>query len=385
MLTFDKFSGINNVLPTQRLKPGELRTAMNVDIGLDNEISRRSGYSVVNEDCYKNLHQGDGFMLATTNGDLKAIGGNTLYQSLGVDRVWYCNLPNGKTIFSNGLIHGVTDGVTASDYGIPIPDSLGAATDVVGSLFAGDYQYQLTYVRLSDGLEGGPLYSNPFPVASGGIALYGLPAMDGYGINVYITSHNAGQGYYAGSTLTGDFSYTSINAALVLPCRTDYLSPPPVGILHTFWRGRVLLAEGDTLWASRTHQHELFDKKKDFKRFGSRITLIQPVDDGIYVGTDDELFFLSGTEFDKLQQIRVMRGAVVLGSGISVPGKLLKMGDGVGSGQAMVCIADRVLVSGFSGGQAMRITEGRYVTTATEVTATFRMVGDIPQYLAIPQ
>ena len=53
--------------------------------------------------------------------------------------------------------------------------------------------------------------------------------------------------------------------------------------------------------------------------------------------------------------VRVMRGRVVLGSGVSVPGKSIKL------------------------------TEGKYVTSATEVAATFREINGVPQYLAIPQ
>ena len=382
MLTFDKFTGINNVIPTERLKQTELVTAMNVDIGLDGEVRRRAGYSVVDPTCHKNLWQADGFMLATASGDLKKVGGSVLYPSLGVDRVWYCNLPDGRTTFSNGLIHGVTDGVTATEWGVPVPPSLGAATPISGDLFPGDYQYQLTYVRLSDGLEGGPLYSNPFPVPDGGIFLSGLPVEDGYKINVYLTSHNAGEGFLAGSTTNGVFSYIGTNDALTLPCRTDYLEPAPVGTVTAFWRGRVLIADGNTLWTSRTHQYELFDLRRDFKRFPSAITMIQPVDDGLYVGTVDMLYFLSGIEFDKLQQVQVLRGAVVLGSGVSVHGKWIKVGDGVGSGEAMICIVDGYLVAGFGGGQVVKMTEGRYRTTATEVWATFRVIDGIPQYVA---
>ena len=382
MLTFDKFTGINNVLPTERLKQTELVTAMNVDIGLDGEVRRRTGYSVVDPTCHKNLWQADGFMLATSNGDLKKVGGGTLYPSLGVDRVWYCNLPDGRTTFSNGSIHGITDGATATTWGVPVPGDLGSATVIPGALFPGDYQYQLTYVRLADGLESGPLYSNPFPVPDGGIFLSGLPALAGHKINVYLTSHNAGEGFLAGSTTGSSFSYIGKNDALTLPCRTDYLSPAPVGTVTAFWRGRVLVADGNTLWASRTHQYELFDLRRDFKQFPSAITLIQPVDDGLYVGTEDMLFFLSGVEFDKLQQVQVLRGRAVLGSGVSVPGKWIKLGDGAGAGAAMICIVDGYLVAGFGGGQAVKLTEGRYRTDAAEVWATFRVVNGVPQYVA---
>lgn len=383
MLTFDKFTGINNVLPTERLKPTELVTAMNVNFGLDGEASRREGYSVVDPTCHKNLHQGEGFMLATCNGDLKAVGGATLYPSLGVTRVWYCNLPDGRTTFSNGLINGITDGTTTTGWGIPVPTSIGTVTPISGDLYPGDYQYQLTYVRLSDGLEGGPAYSNPIALPDGGFYVSGLPTRAGYKINVYLTSHDSDNGYLAGSTTGTTFSYIGANDHLTLPCRTEFIEPAPAGTVTAFWRGRVLVADGQTLWASKPHLWEYFDKRRDFKQFPAQITMIQPVDDGVYIGTTEMLYFLSGTEFDKLQQVQVLRGTVVLGSGVVVPGKKIKVGDGVGSGSAMICIADKQLVAGFSGGQVARLTEGRYQTDVTEVWATFREVAGVPQYVAV--
>lgn len=385
MLTFANFTGINNVLPTERLKPTELAVAMNVDLGLDGEVSRRDGYTVVDPTCHKNLHQGEGFMLATCNGDLKTVGGATLYSSLGVDRVWYCNLPDGRTTFSNGLINGITDGLTATGWGVPLPASLGSLTSVPGDLFPGDYQYMLTYVRLSDGLEGGPLYSNPIPVPDGGIFLSGLPTLAGYKINVYLTGHNGDEGYLAGSTITGLFSFIGKNDTLALPCRTGNLYPAPVGTLTAFWRGRVLVASGSVLYASRTNQWELFDLRRDFKQFAKPITLVQPVDTGVYVGTEDELVFLAGVEFDKLQLTHALPGYVALGSGVSVPGKYIKLGDGVGEGTAMICLVDGWLVAGFDGGSIFKLTEGRYRATPTQVAATFRVTNDVPQYLAVPQ
>lgn len=390
MITFEKFAGINNVVPSHRLKQTELTVATNVDVGLTGEVSRRAGYSVASATNHKNLWQGEGFMLATVNdNNLQAftVGGTytTVSAALGPDRVWYCNLPDGRTTFSNGLINGITDGTTTTGWGVPVPDSLGALTDVAGQLFPGDYQYQLTYVRLSDGLEGGPLFSNPLPVALGGIVLMGLPALDGYKINVYITAANGDDGFLAGSTTNGIFSYTGKNDALILPCRTAYLQGAPVGTVTAFWRGRVLLASGSVLYASRPHQWELFDLRRDFKQFGAPITLIQPVDGGIFVGTTEELCFLAGDQFDKLTYTRKVEGRTVLGSGVPVRGELVQQREGAGMGSAMVCIADGVITAGFSDGQIVRLSEGRYRTSVTEVAATFRMVGRTPQYLAVPQ
>lgn len=393
MLTFEKFIGINNVIPSSRLmydgesKTADLAEAVNVDIGLTGEIRRRAGYSELIGSCHKNLHQGKGFVLATVDGgdliSMDGAGGNRtlLYSSLGVSRVWYCNLPDGRTAFSNGLIRGITDGSTVTTFGVPIPSGLGALTPVSGDLFPGDYRYQLTYVRLADGLEGGPAYSDPVAVPDGGIVLTGLPELLGHKINVYLTSHNGEHAFLAGSTMNGAFSFTGKNDKLILPCRTDFMYPAPAGSILAFYGARVLIAVGPVLYASRPNGWELFDIRRDFKQFTDDITLIQPVDDGVYVGTTTELAFLSGTEFDKLTYRQVAAGRVVLGSGVSVRGELVQ----AGQGSAMVCIADGVLCAGFNSGNVSRMTEGRYATDVTEVAATFRMVDRIPQYIAIPQ
>ncbi len=387
MLTFEKFTGINNVQPGHRLKPTELAVATNVDVGLDGELRRRQGYTQVSEVCHKNVHQAAGYLLATCNGDLVRTDGTTqtvLQESLGSDRVWYCNLPDGRTTFSNGLIHGITDGVTATAWGIPLPVSVGAATPVAGELTPGEYRWAITYVRLSDGLEGGASYSPAVDLPNGGLLLMGLPEEPEHAINVYLSNGEAF--FYAGRAMGGSFSYLGKNDALVLPLRTDHLYPMPVGTVTAFWRGRVLVASGSVLFASLPHQWEHCDLRRDFKQFSAPMTLIQPVDDGVYVGTEEELVFLSGDQFDKLEYRRVVIGRTVLGSGVAVEAEYLRPREGGNyRGTAMICIADGGLVFGYNGGSIWRITEGVYRTGVTEVAATWRLQNGIPQYIAVPQ
>lgn len=389
MLKFENFSGINNVLPPERIADEALAAAVNIDVGLTGEVRRRAGFTLRADGCHKNVHQGDGFLLATRDGgEFVSIVGDTvtsLHPALGVSRVWYCNLPDGRTTFSNGLINGITDGAAITSFGVPAPESIGELTPVSGDLHPGDYQYQLTYVRLSDGLEGGPAYSNPIAIPGGGVLLTDLPALDGHKINVYLTGANGEHAYLAGSTTGDTFSYLGKNDALVLPCRTDQFRPAPIGTITAFWRGRVLVAQGGVLWASRTNAWESFDLRRDFKQFSAAITLVQPVDGGIFVGTAKELTFLSGTEFDKLSYTQVIDRPTVPGSGVAVRGELVRRGDGLGQGSAMLCIAGGGVVAGFSDGGISRMTEGEYATGVGEVAATFRMVDGIPQYIAVPQ
>lgn len=388
MLSFEKFSGINNVLPQSRMDDSALVSALDVDIGLTGEISRRGGYSQTSLMCHKNLHQSPLYLLATVESDLTAIYPNgdrlVVSESLGMDRVWYCDLPDGRTTFSNGLIHGITDGLTSKPWSVPVPESTGALSPSVGSLHAGQYAYYLTYVR-ADGLEGAAAFAAPVQVDSGGVYITGLPVMDGYTINVYLSGHNGEGAYFAGTTATGEFLFGGKNETLVLPCRTLGYSPAPIGTVTAFWRGRVLVAQGSTLWASLPHAPHLFDLRRDFKQMVGAITLIQPVDDGVYVGTDKDLYFLAGTQWDQLVLSAKNLGPVALGSGVTASGSDIKLGQGMGSDTAMLCIADGYVVAGFSSGQAYAMTNNVYRTTATEFCATFREVDGITQYMAVPQ
>ena len=389
MLKLEEWSGINNVQPQERLGTRDLTVATNVDFGLSGEVYRRGGYSVAAAGCHKNVWQARGFMLATVNGALVGIapGGaeTVLHAALGNARVWYCNLPDGRTAFSNGAICGLTDGTAATEWGLPVPDSMGAFTPTAGALDPGTYRYVLTYVRLTDGLEGGGEWSAPFEVDEGGILLMNLPQRTGYKINVYLTGANGDTAHFAGTTLTSSFSYLGKNDALVVPYATGRLDPAPAGRCLAFWRGRALVAQGKLLHASRPYQWELFDPLRDFKQFTADITLVQPVSDGIYVGTANELAFLDGTEFDKLTYRSRVDGAVVLGSGTAVRADKITVGEGRGKGDAMVCIADGVIVAGLEGGDVMRLSADRYATDATEVAATFREIDGVPQYIAVVQ
>lgn len=388
MLTFEGFQGINNVQPESRLKASDLLIASNVDIGLTGEISRRSGFTQISDQCHKNLHEAPGFMLATVDGVLTAIHQDgmrvALDSRLGPQRIWYCNLPDGRVTYSNGTVQGVTDGRGFEDRCVPVPGNSAAQGFCFGQLDSGQYRYCLTYLRLSDRLEGSASPAIEVFIDQGqGLQLDGLPALEGHAINVYLTGRDGEAMYLAGSTLTGSFAFAGSNAELVLPCRTVGAMPFPLGSITAYWRGRVLVAQGNVLWASRPSSLHLAEWR-DFKPMESEITAVVAVDTGIYVGTKRDLIFLGGETFDGLSYMSTKRGPVVLGSGIGAPGKRILFGEGTGAGSAMLCIAGGGVVAGFNGGQTECLTEGRFKTKALEVSAAFREVDGIPQYMAVP-
>lgn len=393
MTTFSAFKGINNVLPEAKMADADLAAATNVNIGMAGELSRRDGFTLGTQaGAHHNVFEAPaGFLLATLDGNLvsRAADGTytVLLDAMDNDRIWYAALPDGRVAFSNGLINGLVaaNGLSATEWGVPIPADDGATTDVVGELLPGTYQYQLTYVRLVDSQEGPPLYADPFTVTQGGVLFTGLPVLAGYGIRVYLSSVNGGDAFLLGMTTGASFSFTGPNKILTSPCLTNNLAPAPAGRLLATWRGRVLMALGDVLIASQMFRPELFDLRADYKRFPDVITLVQPVDGGIWVGTTKRLYFLAGSEFAGLSQSEKLPGAVLLGSGVSAPGELVSTGQGAGAGQAMLAIVGGVIVAGFGDGGLALLSESRYKAAgASEVWATFRKLGEIPQYMAVP-
>lgn len=391
MQTLQKFTGINNVLEPQELAATELTMASNVDIDAAGRARRRGGFSQLNAAKHANLWEAPGYTVATRGvaGDLVNVdSGAVLAAALGHSpRVWFAPLPGGRTAYSNGTGMGIVsaDGSAAAAWGIPLPAGVGVATDTAGSLFPGDYRYAVTHQRLADGLEGGPAYAGGVvTVASGGVAFTGLPVLAGHRVNVYLTSHNGGDRWFAGSTTGSTFTFAGANNQLVRPCRTEkMLAPPPGAKILAFWRGRMLCAVGNALFASRLHSWHLFDLRKDFKQFSATITLVHPTDGGVWVGTEKELVFLAGDTWDALQHSVKGQGPVVLGSGAAVPGEYLTLGAaGRARGNCMVCIAGGSLVAGTPDGALTPLSAERYRTDAVEVSATFRLVDGTPQYVA---
>lgn len=387
-MKFTKYSGINNVLASERLDGKALTAARNIDFDLTGAAWRRQGYTLSSPSCHRNLWQGRGFLLATTDGDgLVAVQGVTrtvVHPTLGPERVWYTNLPTGATVFSNGLVAGMTSGGPAEDLGVKPPQGSGAFMSIPGALFPGKYQWHLTHTRTSDGLESGTTFGGSADVSEGGLLLTGLPAREGHTTNVYLTGADGDMPLFAGVAAGPAFSFVGQNSAPTLPCRTAQLVPLPVGTLSGFWRGRVLMAAGRFLAASRPNQYGLHDPRRDVKQFSAPITMIQPVAGGIFVGTEAELAFLRGPDFDSLTYTLITEGRVALGSGVRVPGQKLRKGDGVADGDAMLCIAAGSIVAGFEDGSTDFITDGRYHTDVQEVHATYREVRGVPQYVAVP-
>ncbi len=398
-MKIERFAGLDNQntgVSEESLKPGDLIEATNCFVDNDGWIARRSGFTMASSGSYTSLWKGSTLQLAVVGGDLVKVGGGTLHASVGTARMWFEELPDGRVIYSNGTAMGVVNaaGTSRTAWGVPVPAGVGSGANAAGSLPPGTYRWCVTHRRTADGLEGGPAYSGTLAVTLGGMARTGLRTLADHTLNVYITTANGSEHFYAGNTATSSFTLSS-GASRVRRCMTHYCKAPLAsGIMPKFWRGRMLLAVGDTLYATKARTLHLFNVKEDARRFAGTITMVQPVESGIWIGTTEALYFLGpSTQFDKLAMVRQIDGPVLLGSGVSVRGgALLRMGANgpstAGDGNdGALCIANRTITALYSDGTCNAITDQRYLVSSSiaSVAAAVLEDGPLSQYVAIPQ
>jgi hypothetical protein len=297
---FGSPAGINTVdgPKSERFQPGGetkpfLTRAENVDLDRTGGLRTRAGYTKLR--ALTDGHSGWAGSVA-----LYADGGS-LYQfnpngtdtllTTGMDphaEISYAELPDGQVLWCNGSQHGRVAGGQNLVWGIEAQGrpALAATT---GNLPAGTYQVAVTTV---DGeLEGG--YSQAASITlteTSGIQV--TPANVVSDFNLYLSDTNGADLYYHSSNAT---TITDLAA-------TTYLSqhqgvyPPPAGHLVRVWGGYVLVAFENGLYVSEPGAPHRFRLATDFQAFGSRIVLVEPLPDGVYVALESGgTFWIEGT------------------------------------------------------------------------------------------
>ena len=157
--------------------------------------------------------------------------------------------------------------------------------------------------------------------------------------------------------------------------------PPPFLENLAYFSGRIWGSSGNTIYYSEPFQYENF-KHKNILRFTDDITMIAPVDDGMFVSTKKSISFLSGREPDKMNVVHsVGAGAIpgtlsygmVAGGGYQVSRKLSQI-------QAAIWNSSAGIVMGVQGGHILYLTEGQNDVFPKSMGATLvRTVGGIQQ------
>jgi hypothetical protein len=326
---YREFKGLANVLPPERMGFSYLSAALNVDIDDTGMIRRRPGYRKIYDGSPHSLWSDGRVCLFSEGGQMKEFlrpegqggpyGARTLCQGLTSGRrLAYLSL-NGTVYYSDGAVTGAIDtrgegGCVPRTWGMT-PPAAPELSPADGGLRPGRYAVALTYVRRggayspSGGQESGTSALSYIEITSGGInaSVTASDDPDVTGINLYMTTTSGQTLYLARRITTNQSASVSLRdePAPMLTAVTEGLRPPPAGHLITHYRGRIYTAAYDVLYYSEPFAYELFNMAGNWIPFNGMITLLAAAEDGIFIGTTDELFMLRGAAPDKFTLHRV--------------------------------------------------------------------------------
>lgn len=303
--------GVNNRQEDYALPPNTLRNAINVDIDSAGRVKRRVGYQKVFSGV--SLRGGyscpAGVFFVEAGSLMQLLDNNTSVAVLaGVtgDEFAY-EFFDGVLYFSDGTITSKVVAGVASAWGqqVPAAPTLGFTS---GSLPPGEYTVAITTID-SSGMESGA--SDPVQLvlaSTGGIRVGGfLPGVD---TRVYMTTPGGAVLFEAGATTAGVLFVTSAGYDDGHPATTQFMIPPPAGRIIREFNGRMYVAAGDVVWYTEPYSTDLVKRLSGFFQFTAPVTVVEPVEGGLWIVSDRAEFFRGTGPEDFKPETRLEYGAV---------------------------------------------------------------------------
>ncbi len=368
-----KFRGLNNVVSPERFgAAGYLDAADNVDIDDSGKVLTRLGVSLAQAGNYHSLWAEDDVCLVMSGNVLYRVAPDysltPLRTFLASRRMSYEKQQN-TVYFSNGVETGRLYQGRALEWGVRLPKNQPVAAPTVGGLPVGRYQYALVY-RRADGQESGANKAEVIELTDrGGIAFSQIEASTDPEVVdkcIYISGPN-GETLFRALVIPNmvtSASYTGDGYDFTTRLETQFDNPPPPGDIVENYNGVMYVVQGSTAWHSAPYQLERFCYRDRWLQFPGTVTLFASVNDGIYVGTAEKVWFLSGDKPGSFKSKVVFDyGAIPMAFTKTTLGALKSMEEaeeGAGSGTAVMWASSRGTCFGMEGGVAINMTERSY-------------------------
>ena len=363
-------AGINNVAEDAALQRGGdapqlyVRDAVNVDITETGLPQLRSGVRSVTTAAYRNLWQsplhGDVFgtlgnqwvrvdPTSWTHEALATIGEGDVSHEVLNNRVVVSG-PAGLFVFDGSSAQRLTFDSAAP----PMVAALGG-----GSLAAGTYGAAVAWLR--GDLESQTSEATFVEVGEGGLLRVAFPlCMDPSvtGVRLYLTRQDGGELARAGDyPANADPVDVPLLPELGRPAQFRHLSPMPAGAFLRYWRGRLLTVRLNVLRWSEAMGYHLHDERHGFLQMPQRITFIEPVEGGIWIGQVDHVAFLEGATPEGFSVRRLASRAPVPRSSIRAPAEAVGAA-AEGGREVAVWLAENGYVLGTASGTMIEFQAG---------------------------
>ena len=192
------------------------------------------------------------------------------------------------------------------------------------------------------------------------------------GVNIYATSVGGTDMQLAGTIDRAATNFTiTKDHKLGMAAQFAHLSPMPTGKYLCYWRGRLITATANVIRFSEPLAYHLHDERHGFIQTSQRVTFIQPVENGLWVGQSDHVIFIQGTSPDDMTFSIKSAQAPVPNSAIQIPSN--DIGEASEGGSLVtVWLASNGYVAGSSAGQIIEYQAGRISNISAQSGTTVR-------------
>jgi hypothetical protein len=371
--------GIDNVSDESSLPHGTVRDCVNIDIERAGGIETRSGFASLSATRAHSLWSSpaNGNAYAVIGGILSGITYNGTSLVTTSLRTLRANAPLSFDDLTDGVVCGNMnellriDAAGVRSLGIEDPAPPLAVAAGSGGLSAGRYAVVVTFLRGNDESGASPLAL--VDVAEGGGIAITLPdpvASDITTIRVYRTQPNGDVLYRANDYPAGGLMANTLGLTpLGRQCDTRFMQQLPGGQLVRYWRGHTLVARGRNLLWSESMRYGAWTPTDNFVQFPHRIRVLQPVEGGVFVGTQEGVFFLAGQTPDAWELRRTGGEPVVEGSGLKIATSQLGGERDHGGAYAALWLARNGFVIGTADGSLVEPQSKRISLPESQVAA----------------
>ncbi len=341
MLVIDTFQGLVNRKDTLRIHESGgnniaeagLQTALNVDIDNEGKLQKAKGYAQVNSENISDVFatSDELRMFFIVGAVLKYVDPD--FNTHAIHSFTNVSLKHAQWVEVNDLIYLsyadehviIRQDNTVTPWGLRPPALPTLTVDSGGRLPAGQYQCALTFLHPSTRQESGALGVSTVTVPDGSRLVVDLPTPppSGYHYAVYMSPTDGDALYRAVFSATaGTVTWDGPISVLAYPLRTMHLdAPPPVIDITTLYKGRIYAAQYfpeqnvTGIFRSEPLAYEHWDLLNEVFYVDGEVLVLEGAEEGILVGTDDDLFGYNGTELSHLADYGAVRGSLAVNDG----------------------------------------------------------------------
>jgi len=378
------------------MRAGCVRHAVNVDMDAHGQLRRRAGFEWLYTGQWQTLFSFAGCLIAQQGRDVWRIDPQTLVR----EKVAWLDgsAPIDCTIYNQALYFvsarhmwrmAQTDSA-ARIAGVAPPAWLPDIAPVAaGQIPAGQCAVALSWIDGATGEESAARFLGhvDIPAPSGGVRLINLPQQPGRKWLVYLTPPD-GEVLRLADTLDATAPhYSVLRYPRGAQIATLDMAPMPGGQFVRGFGGRLLVANGATLYYSEALRPHWMHAAHGFIAFASPIRFIEPLaGSGVFVGQSDGVYFLAGDEPQQWRLQKASDAAPVAHSGLLAPMRHFGALQSASDAPCAMWLSAQGHCCGLAGGEVIALNAQR-IRANTRNTARSACIerGGITQIITLAQ